>query len=68
MFSRLLRVPDWLYRRRWRQDASLGARVRRRTRVRGLTEEPGSIGFAVPDMRLRRVARLNGKKNTGVTT
>lgn len=35
---------------------------------RGLTEDPGSIGFAVPNMRLRRVARLNGKKNTGVQT
>ncbi|GAA4817648.1 hypothetical protein GCM10023220_57700 [Streptomyces ziwulingensis] len=34
----------------------------------GLSEGPGSIGFAVPNMRLRRVARLNGKMNTGVTT
>ncbi|THA27785.1 hypothetical protein E4198_17050 [Streptomyces sp. RKND-216] len=29
-----------------------------RTRVRGLSESPGSIGFD---------SRLNGKKNTGVT-
>ncbi|TPQ20246.1 hypothetical protein FGD71_021515 [Streptomyces sporangiiformans] len=36
--------------------------------VRGPTEDPGSIGLAVPNMRLRRVARHNGKKNTGVTT
>ncbi|GGW35250.1 hypothetical protein GCM10010350_18670 [Streptomyces galilaeus] len=34
----------------------------------GTSEDPGSIGFAVPNMRLRRVARLNGKKNTGVRT
>ena len=34
----------------------------------GTAEDPGSIGFDVPEMRLRRVARLNGKKNTGVTT
>ena len=27
VFSRLLRVPDWLSRRRWGQDASSGARV-----------------------------------------
>ncbi|MDH6226703.1 DNA-binding protein HU-beta [Streptomyces sp. MJP52] len=31
----------------------------------GLSGDPGSIGFAVPDMRLRRVARLNGKKKHG---
>ncbi|BDM66937.1 hypothetical protein HEK616_04240 [Streptomyces nigrescens] len=40
----------------------------RQTRVRGLSEDPGSIGFAVPNMRLCRVARLIGKKNTGVQT
>ncbi len=34
----------------------------------GTAEDPDSIGFAVPDMRLRRVARLNSKKNTGVQT
>ncbi|GHC44794.1 hypothetical protein GCM10010349_06900 [Streptomyces flavofungini] len=34
----------------------------------GPPEDPGSIGFAVPDMRLRREARLNSKKNTGVQT
>ncbi|PWI10305.1 hypothetical protein DIZ27_11820 [Streptomyces sp. NWU339] len=39
-----------------------------RTRVRALTEDPGSIGLAVPYVRPRHVARLNGKKNTGVTT
>ncbi|MGY3202017.1 hypothetical protein ACVW19_002532 [Streptomyces sp. TE5632] len=39
-----------------------------RTRVRALTEDPGSIGLTVPYVRPRRVARLNGKKNTGVTT
>ena len=38
--------------------------------VKGLPGLRGTehIGFTVPDMRLRRVARLNGKKNTGVTT
>jgi DNA-binding protein HU-beta len=31
----------------------------------GSSGDPGSIGFAVPDMRLGRVARLNGKKKHG---
>jgi DNA-binding protein HU-beta len=38
-------VPDWLSRRWWGQDAYSGARVCQQTRVRGLSEGPGSIGF-----------------------
>ncbi|RST13869.1 hypothetical protein E2C00_05315 [Streptomyces sp. WAC05374] len=34
----------------------------------GTVKGPGSIGFAGPNTRLRRVARLTGKKNTGVRT
>ncbi|GHA40956.1 hypothetical protein GCM10010372_46290 [Streptomyces tauricus] len=61
-------MPDWLSRRRWGQDASSGAKGPATDPGPGTAEDPGSIGFDVPEMRLRRVARLNGKKNTGVTT
>lgn len=39
-----------------------------KTRVLGLTETLAASASLLPNMRLRRVARLNGKKNTGVQT